>query len=387
MIRLSDPTFNGNELKYLQECIQTGWVSSEGQFVGRFERELAAYHGSGFYATACSSGTAALQLALASLELRPGEIVLVPNISFLSTINAVLHLGGIPVLIDVDPNTMGLCPDSVKKWIDEFTMLRSGSLFVRGSGRRLFGMLAVHLYGIPCRINELNKISNEFGITLVEDNAEGIGALSSNQPTGSFGEASILSFNGNKTLTAGGGGMVVSRNKDLIDTAANWANHCRETAQSDPSDFGFNLKLTNLQAAVGLAQFEQLESFIEQRRYSHDLYSEGFRNIGLDLVSGLHKDTPSWWLHALKLPDANTLNRVQRGLTNAGIMSRRLFKPFSEQAIYKDFAHGEYQQADKLYSTILGLPSSSHLEEYQIKQVVDTITRQLVTHNRVAVAL
>jgi perosamine synthetase len=389
MIPVSEPTLGRRELAYLEECISGGWVSADGPFVARFERAVAELHGPGFHAAACSSGTAALQLALISLGLRPGELVIVPALSFVATLNPILHLGAEPVLLDVESETLGLDPAAVSNWLERETVARHGARFERRSGRRVFGLLPVHLYGLPCAVAGLAAIAAGHGLVLLEDNAEALGALSAGRPTGSWGQASIVSFNGNKAITAGGGGMVLSEDAELIARAAAWSNHGRRSGGGEPLDYGFNLRISNLQAAVGLAQVERAGELLGARRRHHAAYTAELAELGLSLVPGRDGDRPSRWLHLLRLPEGCAADELQRRLLAEGVQSRRVFTPFHRMPLYAPFARGDCPVADRLHGSLLALPSSAHLSTAQRRRVVESLGRILrrMPRTRLAEAL
>lgn len=375
MIPVSEPTLGKRELAYLQDCIESGWVSADGPYVAKLERAVAAMHGPRMHAAACSSGTAALQLALLSGGLRPGEIVIAPALSFVATLNPILHLGAEPAVLDVEAHTLGLDPKVVRDWLQRETVARHGARFERSSGRRVFGLLPVHLYGVPCSIAELAQLAEEFGLTLIEDNAEALGAEAAGRPTGAWGQASIVSFNGNKAITAGGGGMIVSPDADLVARSAAWANHGRASTQDEATDYGFNLRLSNLQAAVGLAQVERAPELLAERRRRHVAYAEALGDLGLATVQGRVGDRPSWWLHLLRLPEGQSAQELQVRLAAFGVQSRLVFRPFHRMPLYQRFARGDCPVADRAHGSVLALPSSAHLSEDQFRQVIDAVER------------
>jgi len=310
-----------------------------------------------------------MQLALMSLGLREGEIVIVPAVSFVATVNPVIHLGAEPLVLDVEEDAAGLSPECLTRWLERETISRGGGVFDRSTGRRVFGMIAVHLHGIPCRIEELQRIADRYGLVLIEDNAQALGARSGGRPTGGFGDASIVSFNGNKTVTAGGGGMVVAQRRSVVEEAAKWADHCRPPGSQRVESYGFNLRISNLQAAVGLAQVERLDELVAARRENHRRYEELFRPAGLKLLEGLREDRPSYWLNVLRLPASSDAGELVESLRRRGIAARRLFAPFHRQELYARFARGECPVADRLHGRLLGLPSSAHLSEQELERV------------------
>jgi perosamine synthetase len=375
MIPLSEPSIGPVEMAMVQECLRQGWVSAEGPWVGRFEEAVATLHGPGMHAAACSSGTAALQLALISLGLRPGELVIVPALSFAATLNPILHLGAEPVILDVEEEALGLNPVAARAWLERETLRRQGAVFERRSGRRVFGLLPVHLYGMPCRIHELRDLAEEFGLALLEDNAESLGASARGQLAGTFGQAAILSFNGNKTITAGGGGMVLSADAGVVERAAYWANQARRKGQADPDDYGFNLRLSSLQAALGLAQVQRLPELLAGRAAQHEAYLDLAASLGFRLLEGHDGHEPTWWLNILAGLRPGTPETLVSELSATGIQVRRIFKPFDQWPIYATYARMDCTVAARAYDTQLALPSSSHLGAEQRHQVMEGLGR------------
>lgn len=377
MIPLSEPSLGHAELASVQACLKEGWVSAEGPWVGRFEEAVAKLHGPHIHATACSSGTAALQLALIALGLRPGELVIVPALSFAATVNPILHLGGEPVILDVEEHALGLSPEVTRAWLERETLRRQGAVFERRSGRRVFGLLPVHLYGMPCRIHDLSALAEEFGLVLLEDNAEALGARTRGQLTGTFGHGAILSFNGNKTITAGGGGMVLSSDEEVVERASYWANQARHKGQAEPQDYGFNMRLSSLQAALGLAQLERLPELLGGRVHQHDSYTRLLGDSGLTLLDGHMGDEPSWWLNIVRGLEPGQPELIEQRLRGAGIQARRVFRPFDQWPIYSPYARMDCVVAARAFSTQLALPSSSHLEDSQRQRVVQALQQSL----------
>ncbi|MDP2359887.1 MAG: DegT/DnrJ/EryC1/StrS family aminotransferase [bacterium] len=369
MIPLSEPSLGVREQALVQQCLQEGWVSAEGPWVGRFEEAVASLHGPGMHAAACGSGTAALQLALIALGLRPGELVIVPALSFAATLNPIIHLGAEPVILDVEEEALGLSPEAVRLWLERETVRRQGAVFERRSGRRVFGLIPVHLYGMPCRIHDLSALALEHGLIVVEDNAEALGAFARGCRPGTFGHAAILSFNGNKTMTAGGGGMVLSPEAEIAERAAYWANQARRPGQSEPEDYGFNLRLSSLQAALGLAQLERLDELVAGRRRQHEGYRAELADSGLSLLEGHAGDEPSWWLNIARGLAPGRPETLVAELAFAGIQARRLFRPFDRWPLYAPYARMECRVAFQAHECGLALPSSSHLADEARRRV------------------
>jgi perosamine synthetase len=382
MIPLSEPHIGERERAMVDACLAQGWVSAEGPWVTRFEESVAALHGPDQHAAACSSGTAAIQLALIALGLRPGELVVVPALSFAATVNPIVHLGAEPVILDVEDESLGLSPEALKAWLERETVRRQGAVFERRSGRRVFGVLPVHLYGMPCRIHDICTLALEHGLVVLEDNAEALGALARGRRSGTLGHASILSFNGNKTVTAGGGGMVLAADADVVARAAYWANQARRPGQADPDDYGFNQRLSSLQAALGLAQVERLDELLEGRRIQHEAYRGPLACLGLGLLEGNRGDEPSWWLSIARGLAGRPLDPLVRELAGEGIQARRVFRPFDTWPIYSAYARMECRTARHAWEDCLALPSSSHLTGEQRGKVLEALEARIAPFPR-----
>ena len=274
---LHEPLFRGNENKYVKECIDTGWVSSVGKFVDRFETDIAQYTGSK-KAVVCVSGTNALHMSLMLAGVERNNEVITQSLTFIATCNALSYIGAHPVFIDVDTDTMGLSPFAMKEWLTTHAEIRNDECWNKRTGRRIKACVPMHTFGHPVHLNELIEVCNEWHLSLVEDAAESIGSLYKGKHTGTFGMVGALSFNGNKTITTGGGGMMLFNNEEL----GKYAKHLTTQAKIPHrwefrhDHIGYNYRMPNINAALGCAQLEHIEEYIASKRETAKLYIEFF---------------------------------------------------------------------------------------------------------------
>ena len=362
---LHEPLFAGQELNYVNECIQSGFVSSVGSFVSRFEEELARYVGAK-HAVATVNGTSALHLALVAVGVQPGDEVIVPALSFVATASAVVLAGARPHFVDVSSLTWGIDPAGLRHHLTEaFTW--DGQNLVNGvTGSKVTAVVAMHALGHPCDAEGIKAVADEFGIALIEDAAESLGSYSGTVHTGLAGQAGIFSFNGNKTITTGGGGALVTNHPEL----AVRAKHLSTTAKVDhPFEFnhdaiGYNYRMPNINAALGVAQLEQLPDLIRRQRSLHRLYHGLLSELAFGSVRTETPGTSSnYWLHAFVLDEASPAlrDRILDKCIVAGIPVRPLWKPLNTLVPYSDFPSSPTPVATDLYSRVICLPSSAAL--------------------------
>jgi len=361
VIPVSETRLDGNELRYLSECVESNWISSAGPFVSRFEAAFAAAVGCR-HGVACSSGTAALHLALSSLGLGLGDEVIVPAFTMIATANAVRYTGATPVFADAEAETWNVDPGAVSAKV----------------GPRTRGIIAVHTYGHPADMDALRRIAERHGLFLFEDAAEAHGARLGGRPVGSLGDAATFSFYGNKIVSCGEGGMVTTNDGEVAATA----RHLRDHAFSSDRHFwhkrlGFNYRMSNLQAAVGLAQTERLPEFVEARRTSARLYHEKLREIpGLTLPPERRGTTNVFWMYALLVGDGFGISRdaLRQRLARRGIETRSFFVPLHIQPVYFGAHRGErYPVAEELCRTGLYLASGPALSARDIDRIAEEI--------------
>ena len=286
-VPLSVPKFIGNEKKYLNECIDTTFVSSVGKFVDRFEEDMARYTGAK-KAVVCVSGTNALHMALMLVGVERDDEVLTQALTFIATCNAISYIGAYPVFLDVDKTTMGLSPDAVKAWLVKNGEIRNGQCYNKNTGRRVKACVPMHTFGHPVRIEELVEVCNEYHIELVEDAAESVGSKYNGKHTGLFGKVGALSFNGNKTITTGGGGMLLFMDEELGALAKHLTTQAKMPHRWEfkHDHVGYNYRMPNINAALGCAQLEHLDEFIADKRETAKAYADFFKNIdGVDFFT------------------------------------------------------------------------------------------------------
>ncbi len=361
IIPVCEPWLAGNELKYITEAVETNWISSAGGYIHRFEALFAEKMGAR-YGVACANGTVALHLALATLGLEPGDEVIIPTFTMIATANAVTYLGARPVLVDSEPVTWNMDVNQVEAKIT----------------RRTRAIIPVHTYGHPVDMDALNGIAQKHGLFVLEDAAEAHGAQYKGRPVGSLGDAACFSFYGNKIITTGEGGMVTTNREDVARLAWNLRDHAFSTERHFWHKFvGYNYRMTNLQAAIGLAQTEQLEKFVVARRANAAYYTQLLRRIpGIVTPPEASWATNVFWMYGILLEKEFGLTRDQlrQALARRGIETRTFFIPMHCQPIYFDHYRGErYPVAEDLCRRGLYLPSASSLTREDIEAVVAAI--------------
>ena len=359
IIPVLEPLLDGNEKEYVINCIDTGWVSSKGPFVERFESMFSALH-CDLSAVSTSNGTSALHLALLALGVGEGDEVIVPDLTFAATVNAVLHCGATPVIVDVDVHSWNITAEQVESAITSRTKT----------------IIPVHLYGQPCDMASLRQLADKYDLSLIEDSAEALGSTYQGRPVGTYGDASIFSFFGNKTITTGEGGIVLFQNAKLADKARILRDHGMNPERRYWHEVvGYNYRLTNIQAAIGVAQLEQLTKLIESKRVLASRYGEAFSGINVMMQSQLSGTITSSWLFGIILGNRAERNSLADYLVNKGIETRKFFCPIHKQPAYQTLPRmGELKISSKLSNCGISLPSSASLglsdQDYVVKQVI-----------------
>jgi len=359
---LHEPEFSGNEWTYVKECIDTGWVSSAGRFVDRLERDLAAYTDSG-YAVAVVNGTAALHVALLLAGVEPDHEVLIPSLSFVATANAVSYCRAVPHFVEVDPLTLGLDPQRLHEHLRTIGERKTdGGLYNRHTGRRIQAVVPMHTFGHPVNMDALLEVCDDYGLTIVEDAAESLGSKYKGTHTGTFGKLGALSFNGNKVVTTGGGGAILTKDKKL----AEWAKHLTTTAKlPHPWEYrhdsvGFNYRMPNLNAALGCAQLERLPDFLARKRELAERYRQEFESVdGVSfLVEPAHAES-NYWLNAILLPqpDFRLRDEILQATHRHGFLTRPIWTPLHLLPMYADCPRMALNVTEELAGRIINLPS------------------------------
>jgi len=364
---LHEPLFSGNESDYVKECIDTGWVSSGGKFVDRFEAELAAYTGAA-YAIAVVNGTAALHIALRLAGVLPGDEVLVPTLTFIATANAVSYCGATPHFVDSSETDLGLDVAKLARYLTDTTEQAAGQCRNRITGKRIAAIVPMHTFGHPVDLAALLPLAAKYHIPVVEDAAESLGSTYGERHTGTFGLLGILSFNGNKLVTTGGGGAILTDNEDL----ARHAKHLSTTAKQRHQwafihdEIGFNYRMPNLNAALGCAQLEQLPAFLASKRKLASRYRTAFKNIrGVRFIDEPPQACSNFWLNGIALESGGSGSDARDDLLSElhqhGIMARPVWTLMHHLPIYSSCPRMDTQGAEKLEECVINLPSSAFL--------------------------
>lgn len=365
-IPLHEPSFKGNEWEYVKECLDTGWVSSVGKFVDRFEQELANYTGVK-RAVAVVNGTAALHVCLKLVGVEEGDEVLVPALTFIATANAVSYCGAIPHFVDSDKTTLGLDPQKLEFYLKEIAEVRSAGCFNKKTGRRIRAVLPTHTFGHPVDLDSLVEVCQHYQLELVEDAAESLGSFYKGRHTGNWGKVSALSFNGNKVITTGGGGAILTNDEHL----GKLAKHLTTTARVPHKwsfihdQIGFNYRLPNINAALGCAQLEQLPGFIETKRKLAENYRRAFAGIdGIRFFTEPSFAQSNYWLNVLLLDEDFAAQRdsLLDATNSQGIMTRPAWILMHELEVYKSCPKMDsLNAAEDIERCLINIPSSAKL--------------------------
>ena len=376
-VPLSVPEIRGNEWAYVKECLDTGWVSSAGAFVERFEREMARVSGAD-HAVATASGTAALHVALAVAGVRRDDEVLVSALTFIAPANAIRYLGAWPVFIDAEPAHWQMDGRRVRDFLADGCVLRDGALRNRETGRRIAAILPVHILGHPVDLDPILDLAREHGLPVVEDATESLGASCRGRPVGQLGDVACYSFNGNKLITTGGGGMLVTRH----EAWARRARYLTTQAKDDAIEYvhhevGYNYRLTNLQAAMGVAQLEGLADFLAAKRRIAERYTAALRDVpGLAPMREAEWARSAWWMYTVGVDEAvfgRDSRALMRALDARGIQTRPLWQPLHRSPAHAGSPVASCPVADELNRVALSLPCSVGLPAADQERVIEAL--------------
>ena len=377
LIPLSVPEIAGNEWKYIKECLDTGWVSSVGPFVERFETSVADFVGTKF-GVATVNGTAAIHIALKIVGVEAGDEVLISAITFIAPANAIRYLGAFPVFIDAEPNYWQMDPEKVLEFLEKKCEQRNGGLYNRTTGRRVKAIVPVHVLGHPVDLDPILEMAGKYNLAVVEDATESLGAKYRGRRVGNLGQIACFSFNGNKIITTGGGGMIVTNN----EAWARKAKYLTTQAKDDPLEYihhevGYNYRLTNLLAAMGCAQMELLPSFIERKREIASGYAKQLGEIpGITIMPEAPWAFSTHWLYTV-LIDAQVFGMDSRALlrllANENVQSRPLWQPLHRSQALKDCGEFICPIADSLNRDAISLPCSAGLNNEDLQVVIDVV--------------
>lgn len=387
-IPLHAPVFNGNEKKYLVECIDSTFVSSVGKFVDQFEVEIANYTGAK-KAVACVNGTSALHLALKLVGVKPGDEVITQPLTFIATANAITYCGAKSVFLDVDMDTMGLSPVKLEAWFKKNIIFKKSQLsalnsqpstrkaehltpnahrllpFNKSTGNQISACVPMHTFGHPCRIEEIIEICSKYNIPVVEDAAESLGSFYKNQHTGTFGMIGVLSFNGNKILTTGGGGMLLFKDEELAKHAKHLTTQAKipHTWEFVHDEIGYNYRMPNINAALGLAQLEQIPTFLNSKRMVAEAYKNFFSasTSNLTFISEPPNSQSNFWLNCILFNNKEERDDFLKYANENGVMTRPAWRLMNKLIMFKDCQTDELTNAIDLANRLINLPSSVRL--------------------------
>ena len=374
MIPLSIPHLAGNEWQYVKECLDTGWVSSAGKFVNQFEEAVSRYTGAS-HAVACMNGTAALHIAQILSDIGPGDLVIAPNITFVATLNSIRYTGAEAVLLDTNPSTWQLDLDVLERFFAEECTLTDTGLIHRKDGKRIKAVMPVHVLGNMCDMARLSDLCTRVSAPIIEDSTEALGSTFRGQHAGTFGRFGTSSFNGNKIITTGGGGMIFTNEGDL----AARAKHVTTTAKTDPLDYfhdevGYNYRLVNILAAVGVAQMEQLGGILATKKRVDAYYRRELAGVGdirfQEVTEGVNANC---WLFTFRTARMRALLAY---LNENGVQSRPFWTPMNQLPMYAGYRYYHVNdESSRLHSEAISIPSSSNLTTENLATVVAAIKK------------
>lgn len=378
MIPLSIPNITGNELDYVKDCLDTGWISSAGSYVNKFEEIIRDYTGAK-YAIACINGTAGLHTSLNLSGVASNDIIIAPNLTFVATLNSISYTGAEIILIDVKEGSWQIDIDILKNWLKENTTTtvidKKPITKEKVSGKRIGAIMPVYVLGGFVEIDELLTISNSYGIPIIEDSTEALGSFKNNKHAGTYGLAGVISFNGNKIISTGGGGMILTNNKEI----ALRAKHLTTTAKTNPLDYyhdeiGYNYRLVNILAAIGVAQMENFETILQSKKKINSLYKKELEGIGdIQFQENDISSTPNCWLFTFR---TKRMRPLLNYLNTNKIQSRPFWVPMNNLPMYKHLKYVHNNDiSNKLFNECISIPSSSNLTTKDQHQVISEIKK------------
>lgn len=372
MIPLSIPHLAGNEWKYVKDCLDTGWVSMAGAYVTKFENTLAEYAGTK-YGVAAVNGTCGLHMAMHVLGVERNDYVIVPNITFIASANAVAYTGADPIFVDIDPETWQMDLNLLESFLDSKTDKSENGPVLKSTGRTIKAIMPVHVLGNMCDMDEFVRICKAHNLKIVEDASESLGSYYNGKHSGGFGDIGVFSFNGNKIITTGGGGVIVTNDEAL----AKRAKHLTTQAKVDPETYfhdeiGYNYRMVNVLAAIGVAQMEQLPDFIKRKKHIDAFYREQLSETG-DILFQKVENTidPNCWLVTIR---TSKQAEVLQHLKDSKIIARPFWTPMNQLPMFSDNIYIQENDFSKtIHKECLSIPSSVNISEEQLRQVVDAI--------------
>lgn len=359
-IPLHAPTFGGNEKKYLNECIDSTFVSSVGKFVDSFEQKIAEYTGAK-RAIVCVNGTNAIHLALLACGVEDNDEVITQPLTFVATTNAITYANASPVFIDVDKDTMGMSPQALRSFLEKNTAQKNGFCYNKFSNKSIKACLPMHTFGHACRIDEIKTICEEYNISLIEDCAEAMGSFYQNKHLGTFGELGVISFNGNKVMTTGGGGAIITNNEALADKIKHISTQAKVPHKWEyvHDEIGFNYRMPNINAALGLAQLEQLPEFIKHKRNLAERYANFFSEQNIKFFKETGLEQSNYWLNAVILDNKEQRDQFLETTNENGIMTRPIWQLNNKLKMFSDCQTDGLENAEWLEDRVVNIPSSA----------------------------
>lgn len=372
MLLLSGPNMAGNEWKYVKDCLDTGWVSSVGAYVDQFEKMSAEFAGTK-YAVATSSGTTALHICLVMMGVNENDYVITPNITFVATCNSIKYTGANPIFIDTDEKTWQMDLDLLQSFLENETEQKNGACYYKKDGKRIPVIMPVHVLGNICDMDRLLALAAKHHITVIEDSTEALGSYYKGKHAGSFGLMGTFSYNGNKIITTGGGGMIVTNDEAL----AKKAKHLTTQAKSDPFEYmhdeiGYNYRLVNVAAAMGVAQMEQLPGFIKRKKEIIDIYKKELAGIGDIAFQEVSEDVnPNWWLPTISTTKQKEVLKI---LNDHKMQSRPFWVPMNQLPMFtNNIYYNKSDRSDFVYRHCLSIPCSTYITDDELRAVAGKI--------------
>ena len=358
-ISLHVPRFRGKEKEYLEHCIDTTFVSSVGKFVDQFEVQIAQISNTK-KAVAVVNGTAGIQVALRLSGVKAGDEVLTQALTFVATANAIVYNNAYPVFLDVDKDTMGLSPNAVSDFLEEHGELRADGCYNKTSGRKISACLPMHTFGFPVHLDELISVCKKWKLALVEDAAESLGSEYKGRPTGSFGELGVFSFNGNKIVTSGGGGAIVSNNIKLAEKGKYLTTTAKQPHPYEyfHDELGYNFRMPNINAALACAQLEQLDSFLSEKRDLAQIHADFFKTNGIHFRSELPETKANYWLMCVELEHKKERDAFLKYTNSNQVMTRPIWQLMFRLPMFKNYQKDSQKNAVFLEERIVNIPSS-----------------------------
>lgn len=364
-VGLHEPIFNGNEQEYVRDCIDSSYVSSVGKYVSRFEEEIASYVGVN-HAVAIVNGTSALHLALLISGVQDGDEVLIPSLTFVATANAVKYLGAIPHFVDAEEESLGIDPYKLESYLEWVSKFDSGKCVNKNTGRRISAIIPMHTFGHASKMYELANVARKFNLVIIEDAAEGLGTKYKGSHVGNLGNTGVLSFNGNKIVTTGGGGAILTNSEKLASKAKHLSTTAKITHEWKFShdEIAFNYRMPNINAALGCAQLESLEEKINLKRDLFKKYEEAFSDVlGVKVFKAPGYSKSNYWLQTLILePEfSSSMEPILKELNSKGLMSRPVWEPLHTLSMFSNCPRMKMETVEKLHKQIINIPSSPQL--------------------------